>query len=128
MGQTAGSRSAVNMRAIDLIRTAVKGSGRSVREVAETAGLSPSTLANFMSDSNIRPVYVEQLVRVALALEVDPAAWVAELERIATEELRAPATVSQLPTMAEKAAARRTPQVQKRAARKAPGPRKMGEE
>lgn len=73
----------VNLRALELIRDAFKGSSLTQEGLAEKCGMPRSTLANFLSETaDPRLVHVEWFTRIAVALGVDAGAWMDELEKV----------------------------------------------
>lgn len=82
MGQTSPAKKALNQRMVELVRVAVRAAP-SVAAVARASGVPRTTLQNIISDSEERPVTVDQAVRLAVALGVDPAVWMEELRATA---------------------------------------------
>ena len=110
MGQTEQASSPINLDAIRLIREAFAVSGMTQAELSQAAEMPRSTLANILSPTaTSRVIHVGQLVKIAVALGVDPRAWIGELE--ALERRRRGESGPR------RARRRTTPQVQKRAAR-----------
>ena len=87
MGQKEQAARAVNVRAMQLIRATFESSGMTQQDLADDSGIPRSTLANILSKTaEPRLIHVEQLVRLALALNEDPREWIADLEKIAKRE------------------------------------------
>lgn len=82
MGQTSPAQKALNQRMVELVRVAVRAAP-SVSAVARASGVPRTTLQNIISDSEERPVTVDQAVRLAVALGIDPAVWMNELRQVA---------------------------------------------
>lgn len=68
---------ATNRRVVELIRSACKDSGMRRDEIAEKSGVPDGTLGNILAGR--RPVYVEQMIALARALDVDARNWIAVL-------------------------------------------------
>lgn len=85
MGQKEQAARAVNLRALELIRNAFyESSGMTQLQLADDSGIPRSTLANILSKTaEPRLIHVEQMVRIAIALCIDPREWVTELELVA---------------------------------------------
>lgn len=88
MGQKEQAARAVNVRALELIRSAFEASeGMTQQQLAEATGIPRSTLANVLSKTaEPRLLHVEQLVLIAMALGADARQWIAELEALARRE------------------------------------------
>ncbi|MDZ5619599.1 helix-turn-helix domain-containing protein [Nocardioides bizhenqiangii] len=121
MGQTEQASSPINLDAIRLIREAFAASGMTQAELSRAAEMPRSTLANILSPTaRSRVIHVGQMVKIAVAMGVDPRAWVAELE---TLERRRRGESG--PRRARRPTA---PQVQRRAARSRSGSAASAEE
>lgn len=113
MGQTSPAQKALNQRMAELIRVAVRNAP-SVTAVAAAAGIPRTTLQNIISETNERPVTVDQAARLAVALGVPAAEWMDQLRALAIELGATAATRDDLaarrnqrPPAAQKTAARR---------------------
>lgn len=105
MGQKEQASAPINLDAVRLIRAAFAKSGMTQLTLSKGSGIPRSTLANILSpQADPRLIHVDQLVRIAMALDVDVRDWAGELERLERKR-RGPAS------------RRRSPQVQARAAR-----------
>ena len=91
-------------------------------ELCRAAGMPRSTLANMLSPTATpRVVHVGQMVKIAVAMGIDPRIWIGEIE--AFERRRRDAAAG-----ARAAPGRPAPQVQKRAARSRSGAPPTGDE
>lgn len=91
-----------------MIREGFAVSGMTQSQLARATGLPRSTLANILSPTaKLRLIHVEQLIKIAVATGVDARVWARELEAV---ERR----------LNPNAGRRRSPQVQRRAARTPP--------
>lgn len=68
---------AANRRLVELVRAAFEASPMNRAELEERSGIPDGTLARILSGR--APIYADQLVGLADALEVDPDAWVREM-------------------------------------------------
>lgn len=83
MGQTPQATSPINIEALRLIRQSFADSGMTQDQLTRACGIPRSTLANMLSPTAApRVVHVAQMIRIAVAMGVDPRDWVHELERL----------------------------------------------
>lgn len=87
---------ATNRRVVELIRSACKDSGMRRDEIAEKSGVPEGTLGNILAGR--RPVYVEQMIGLARALNVDARDWIAVLAQKDELQKRRDARASSDPT------------------------------
>ncbi len=81
MGQREHASSPINLEMLRLLREGFAASGMTQEALARASGVPRSTLANILSPTAApRLIHVAQMVQIAVALEVDARAWVAELE------------------------------------------------
>lgn len=77
------STSPINIEALRLIRESFAASGMTQGELTRASGIPRSSLANMLSPTAApRVVHVAQMIRIAVALGVDPRDWVRQLERL----------------------------------------------
>lgn len=108
-----------------MIKDGFADSGMTQEALARASGVPRSTLANILSPgADPRLIHVEQLVRIALAMDVDVRDWVGELE--ARERQRRGGQVA--PLAARTSRGGRPAEVQRRAARRTRGRSTLGEE
>ena len=108
MGQTPQATAEINIEALQLIRASFAASGMTQDQLTRACGIPRSTLANMLSPTAApRVVHVGQMIKIAVAMGVDPRDWVHELEALERRLRRSAAT----------------PAVQKRAARSRPSKR-----
>jgi len=125
MGQKEHASSPINAAAVRLIRSGFADSGMTQEALSRTCSIPRSTLANILSPTAApRLIHLEQMVKIAVALGVDPRTWIGELEKLARQQLVGVDEVSDR----RRARARTTPQVQKRAARAKPSKPTLGKE
>ena len=83
MGQTPQATSPVNIEALRLIRNSFGASGMTQDQLTRACGIPRSTLANMLSPTAApRVVHVGQMIKIAVAMDVDPREWVHELEML----------------------------------------------
>lgn len=115
MGQRAQASTPINLDTLRLIRESFADSGMTQLEVSRACGVPRSTLANILSHTaDPRLIHVDQLVRIAMALGIDPREWIGELE--ALERKRRGESSDDLGAR-RRTRGRPAPQVQTRAAR-----------
>jgi transcriptional regulator with XRE-family HTH domain len=125
MGQREHASSLINAGAVRLIRAGFADSGMTQDALARACGIPRSTLANILSPTaDPRLIHVEQMVKIAVALGVDPRTWVGELESIARKQLVGADEVADR----RRARGSATPEVQKRAARSKASKPRLGKE
>ncbi len=77
------STSPINIEALRLIRKSFAASGMTQDQLTRASGIPRSTLANMLSPTAApRVVHVAQMIRIAVAMNVDAREWVRELERL----------------------------------------------
>lgn len=83
MGQIPQASQPLNMEALRLIRESFAVSGMTQDELTRACGIPRSTLANMLSPTAAhRVVHVGQMVKIAVAMGVDPRDWIGELEAL----------------------------------------------
>jgi transcriptional regulator with XRE-family HTH domain len=113
MGQKEQASAPLNVAALHLIRGGFADSALTQVELSRASGIPRSTLANILSPTaEPRLIHVEQLVKIAVALGVDPRTWIGELEAIERKRTGGAAV-----PLARRTRERPAPTVQKRAAR-----------
>ena len=113
MGQKDLASEPINVETLRLIREGFAASGMTQAELSRASEVPRSSLANMLSPTAApRLIHVGQLVKIAVALGVDPRAWMGELE--AFERKRRGDLAQRRPRQ------RAAPQIQKRAARSKP--------
>jgi transcriptional regulator with XRE-family HTH domain len=71
-----------NIVVLALIHDAFKASPLSQTELADKTGIPRGTIAKILSTKQLAPVYADQLVVLADALDADLAAWVAAIREV----------------------------------------------
>ncbi|MEZ0577305.1 helix-turn-helix domain-containing protein [Nocardioides sp. MH1] len=111
MGQREQASDPINVEATKMVRRAFLDSGLTQEKLSQASGIPRSTLANILSPyAEPRLVHVSQLVRIAIALDLDARDWAGDLQ--AFERKRKVGDLED-----RRARKKATPMVQKRAAR-----------
>jgi transcriptional regulator with XRE-family HTH domain len=111
VGQREQASDPINVEATKVVRRAFGDSGLTQEQLSQASGIPRSTLANILSPyAEPRLVHVSQLVRIAIALDLDVREWAAELQEF--ERRRKGDDLSD-----RRARKKAAPVVQKRAAR-----------
>lgn len=71
-----------NLALLALIREAFTKSDLTQDELAKASGIPRGTIAKMLSEKQSAPVYADQLVGLADALNADLGAWVAHIRKI----------------------------------------------
>lgn len=71
-----------NLALLALIREAFTKSELTQDELAKAAGIPRGTIAKILSEKQLAPVYADQLVGLADALDADLGVWVREIRKV----------------------------------------------